>query len=150
MAKRMHENIRGINEMKAILDRVEESILEYQLQESQSSELAEVGYWANELLQSRISYEDTQALHGIIGRVGYLQMLYLETTLDLRASQLMQELKTLIPDEAWRVYLRLDEVRGLEQEYFRGKNYRGDFNLNLVMQEQELQARLSALKLKTY
>lgn len=150
MGKRIAENVKSICEMKVILERLEEMILNYELQESLVNELAEISYWANELLQSRICYDDIQALETIIRRVRHLQLLYLETSLDFRADQLTKELKGLLSEEAWRVFLRLDEVRGMELEYFHGKDFHRDYNIALLINEQELQARLSAIKLKTY
>lgn len=131
-----------------VLDRVEVALLQGQVQETLVSDLMEVGYWANEVLQSRISYEEHQTLLHYLHRVKYLQMLYLENVLSQRVNTLSQELKALISPEAWRVFLRLDEVRGMELESFEGNPFDGDYNLELICSEQALRSRLSALKLK--
>ncbi|AZR72554.1 hypothetical protein BBF96_03635 [Anoxybacter fermentans] len=150
----MAQNLLSVNhqqivEMEEMLDRLEERLLKYEIEEEMVNELVEIGYWANELLQSRISYRERQSLVNLIQRVRYLQILYLESFLNLRVNQLSQELKGLISDQAWQIYLRLDELRGMEREFFKEKDYHLDFNTDLLNLEQELIARLVLLKLTT-
>lgn len=143
-------NATSMGEMQAMLNRIEEALLNHQVEEAWVYDLMEVGYWANEVLQSRVSYEERMGLFSLLQRVKYLQTLYLENVLNQRANALAKELKEMISPEAWRVFLRLDEVRGMELEYFQGSCFHSDLNLELVCSEQDLRSRLSALKLKTY
>lgn len=142
----------GLNivEMNGLLDQIEESLLKRILLDSLLHDLMETGYWANEVLQMRISYKERLELLQVIARVKYLQNLYLESVLQERSQQLTKELQALISDEAWRVYLRLEEVKGMELEYFQRRDLHPDFNLELIVSEQELNARLSMMRLKTF
>lgn len=140
----------SMREMKAVLDEVERALLQYQAEEALVNDLMEVGYWANEVLQARVSYDERMELIGFLHRVRYLQALFLENVLTQRANILSQELKATITPEAWRVFLRLDEVRGMELEYFQGSCFHRDLNLELVCSEQDLRSRLSAVKLRSY
>jgi len=142
----------GLNivEMNGILDQVEESLLKRIILDSLLYDLMETGYWANEVLQMRISYKERLELIQVVERVKYLRNLYLESVLQERSRQLAKELQNLISDEAWRVYMRLEEVRGMELEYFQTRELHPDFNLELVVAEQELNTRLSAMRLKTF
>lgn len=139
-----------INKLNQSLDQLEVKLLEFQIHENLVQELMEVGYWANELLQSRVSYVEQQRFLEIIQRVTYLQMLFLQSAFDLRVQELTKELKGLISDEAWRVYLRLDEIYTMEKEFFQGKHYHYDFNMNLLNLEQEVFARYMSLKVRAY
>jgi hypothetical protein len=133
-----------------MLDRIEVALLQHEVEETLVYDVMEAGYWANEVLQARVSYEERMELFCILQRVKYLQTLYLENVLNQRANTLSSELQEMISPEAWRVFLRLDEVRGMELEYFQGNCFHPDQNLELVCSEQDLRSRLSSLKLKTY
>lgn len=146
----LHANQKTISNLNESLDHLEFCLLQYQVEESLAHDLIEVGYWANELLQTRISFTERQQLIQIIQRVSHLQMLFLQSVLDLRAQELTRELKGMISDDAWRVYLRLDEVYEMEKEFFRSKNFQYDYNLDLRNLEQEVFARYTNINIKTY
>lgn len=146
----LQANQETINRLNQSLDQLEVKLLEFQIHEELAQELMEIGYWANELLQSRVSYVEQQRFLEIIRRVTHLQMLFFQSVLDLRARELTKELKDLISEEAWRVYLRLDEIYTMEKEFFEDKNYHYDFNMNLLNLEQEVFARYMNLKVRVY
>ncbi|MCK4259634.1 MAG: hypothetical protein KAX49_11690 [Halanaerobiales bacterium] len=141
-------NQRHIEEMKESLGIIEVELLSYKMNNIKIAELIEIGYWINELLQTRISFKEREELFKLVSYVKYLQIVYLESSLDLCANQLSKRLKGLIDKEAWQIYLKLDEVRSIEREFFQGKDYHRDFNLDLVHLEQELMARLSVIECK--
>ena len=134
-----------VEKQRGLLDRLEEDLIQHQFSEEMAEQLIEVGYWANEVLQTRISYYERKLLTDMIQRVRYLQMLYLESHIMNRLNQLSGKLREAISAEAWQLYLEIDSLRGIEQEFFQDKNLHTDYNKELIHMEQELFTRLKSI-----
>ena len=138
-------NYQQIGEMNNKLDSIEKKLLQHQFSNNLVDALFQVGYWANELLQIKSEYEFQQQLLAVIKKVEYLQKLCLKNVIKLQTVHLANSLKKLISDKAWKIFLKLDELRSLEIEYFQDKSISPDFNLDLSAQEQELKARMESI-----
>lgn len=134
-----------VGELNNKLDWIEKKLLQHQFTSNLIDNLFEVGHWANELLQIKCEYELQRQLIKIIKKVEYLQKLCFKNALNLQTVQLANSLKKLISDKAWKVFLKIDELRCLEIEYLQDKSIYPDYNLDLCAQEQELKTRLAAL-----
>lgn len=146
----MYGNIYKISVVEERLEKIEEQILKYEVDDSLVTELGEIAIQVNELLQYRISWYDQQILNNLLKRINYLRALYLKTVLDVRAGKLSAELKELVTDKAWRVFLRLDEVRGMELDLVSKHQLHQDYYLDILSAQHELKARIQEIGLKTY
>ncbi len=139
-----------IGEMDEKLEQIEEQILEYHPDDSIVIELGEISFAINELLQHRISWYEQQILNNLLQRAKYLRSLYLKTVLELRCNELSARLKELVSDNAWRVFMQLDEVRSMEQDLFCRGELHQDHYLDIFFAQQELKARLNEITLKAF
>lgn len=146
--KLFYGNSHKLSELVQRLDDLEQRILEYKLTTGLFDELSEIGCQVNELLQYRISYADQQFVLKLIKRIKYLYLFSFRTVVKLQANKLAKELQEMVSPHAWQVFLRLDELRGIEISTLQGNYLFSDHYFDLLSLQQELKTILAEINLQ--